>query len=70
MESITDKLDQQISLIVAHDEKAKLMDTLPGVAPYTALFLSSALDNVERFPDSKHACAYLGLVPSFFTSIR
>jgi hypothetical protein len=34
------------------------------VAPYTALFLSSTFDDVDRFPDSKHACAYLGLVPS------
>jgi transposase len=48
------------------DQKAKLLDTLPGVAPYTALFLSSALDDVDRFPDSRHACAYLGLVPSVY----
>jgi hypothetical protein len=39
------------------DEKAKLLDTLPGIAPYTALFLSSAFDNVDRFPESKHASA-------------
>jgi transposase len=39
-----------------------------GIAPYTALFLSSAFDNVDRFPDSKHACAYLGLVPSLHQS--
>jgi transposase len=64
VESITAKLDKQIASIVEQDEKAKLLDTLPGVAPYTALFLSSALDNVDRFPDSEHACAYLGLVPS------
>jgi transposase len=64
VESIIEKLDGQISSVVARDEKAKLLDTLPGVAPYTALFLSSSLDNVERFPDSKHASAYLGLVPS------
>lgn len=68
VESITEKLDKQIASVVLRDEKAKLMDTLPGVAPYTALFLSSALDNVDRFPDSKHACAYLGLVPSLHQS--
>jgi transposase len=68
VESITEKLDRQISSVVARDEKAKLMDTLPGVAPYTALFLSSALDNIDRFPDSKRACAYLGLVPSLHQS--
>jgi transposase len=66
VESIIEKLDRQIIQVASVDEKAKLLDTLPGVAPYTALFLSSALDDVNRFPDSKHACAYLGLVPSVF----
>jgi transposase len=68
VESIIEKLDRQIIHIVSGDEKAKLLDTLPGIAPYTALFLSSAFDNVDRFPDSKHACAYLGLVPSLHQS--
>ena len=68
VESIIEKLDRQIIHVVSEDGKAKLLDTLPGLAPYTALFLSSALDNVDRFPDSKHACAYLGLVPSLHQS--
>jgi transposase len=68
VESIIEKLDRQIIHVVSGDEKAKLLDTLPGLAPYTALFLSSAFDNVDRFPDSKHACAYLGLVPSLHQS--
>ena len=50
------------------DKKAKLLDTIPGVAPYTALYLSSAFDDIDRFPDSKHACAYVGLVPSLHQS--
>jgi transposase len=66
VESIIEKLDRQIMQVASLDEEAKLLDTLPGIAPYTALFLSSALDNVDRFPDSKHACAYLGLVPSVY----
>jgi transposase len=68
IESIVEKLDRQISYVVSLDEKAKILDTLPGIAPYTALFLSSAFDNMDRFPDSKHACAYLGLVPSLHQS--
>jgi transposase len=63
-ESFIGRLDWRIEGIVANNPKARLLDTLPGVAPYTALFLSSTLDDVDRFPDSKHACAYLGLVPS------
>ena len=33
-----------------------------------ALFLSSALDDVDRFPYSKNDCAYVGLVPSLYQS--
>lgn len=63
VESVVERLDGQILAIASADRKATLLDTLPGVAPYTALFLACVLDDVERFPDSKHACAYLGLVP-------
>jgi transposase len=62
--SIVERLDEQIAQTVAMDEKAKILDTLPGVAPYTALFLSSHIGDVNRFPDSKHLCADFGLAPS------
>lgn len=63
VESTIEKLDSQIRNIVSKDPKARLLDTIPGVAQYTALFLACVLDDIDRFPDSKHACAYLGLVP-------
>ena len=63
VDSIVERLDAQIATIASNDEKARLIDTLPGVGPYTALYLACALDEVDRFPDAKHACAYLGLVP-------
>ncbi|MGC8660961.1 MAG: transposase, partial [Nitrososphaeria archaeon] len=65
-ESIIKELDADIVLTVMSD--AQLLDTLPGVAPYTALFLSSELGDINRFPDSKHAAAYVGLVPSLHQS--
>ena len=63
VESVVKRLDSQIEAIASKDPRASLLDTLLGVAPYTALFLACVLDDVERFPDSKHARAYLGLVP-------
>jgi transposase len=63
VESTVRKLDKQIVDIVSKDKRAKLLDTIPGVGPYTALYLACTLDDVDRFPDAKHACAYLGLVP-------
>jgi Transposase and inactivated derivatives len=44
------------------------LDTIPGIAPYSALYLSTMLDDVGRFHDSKQAAAYLGLVPSLHQS--
>ena len=63
VDSIIEKLDAQILDVASKDPKARLLDTLPGIAAYTALYLACVLDDPERFPDSKHACAYLGLVP-------
>ncbi|MDG6979918.1 MAG: IS110 family transposase [Nitrososphaerota archaeon] len=63
VESTIERLDGQIRDIVSKDTRARLVDTIPGVASYTALFVACALDDIDRFPDSKHACAYLGLVP-------
>ena len=63
VESFVERLDVQIADIASRDHRARLLDSLPGVGPYTALYLACALDDVDRFADSKHACAYLGLVP-------
>ena len=63
VESMIKKLDGMIVKLVLGDRKAQLLDTLPGIAPYTALFLSSHVGDVNRFADSRHMCADLGLVP-------
>jgi transposase len=63
VESFVERLDAQIADIASRDHRARLLDTLPGLGAYTALYLACALDDVGRFPDSKQACAYLGLVP-------
>jgi transposase len=68
MESVIDDLDRRISHVASKDRGARLIDTIPGIGAYTALFLSSALDDVNRSPDSKHAYAYLGIVPSLHQS--
>jgi len=68
VESIIGDLDRRISRVAPRDRGARLLDTIPGVGACTALLLSSAIDDASRFPDSKHACAYVGLVPSLHQS--
>ncbi|MHB8566826.1 MAG: transposase [Nitrososphaerales archaeon] len=63
VESMIEKLDVIIFKLVSKDRNAQLLDTIPGIGPYTALFLSSHVGDVNRFPDSGHMCADLGLVP-------
>ncbi|MDG7035680.1 MAG: transposase, partial [Nitrososphaerota archaeon] len=58
---IIDEPDDAIRETVERDERARLLDTISGTAPYSAFYLSTMLDDVERFQDSKHAAAYLGL---------
>jgi hypothetical protein len=40
IESTIEELDRQIIAIFANDERAKLLDTIPCIASYTALFLA------------------------------
>jgi len=68
LNSIIDELESAIRETAANDERVKLLDTIPGIAPYSALYLSTMLDDVGRFHDSKQAAAYLGLVPSLYQS--
>ncbi|MDG7042190.1 MAG: IS110 family transposase [Nitrososphaerota archaeon] len=65
---IIDEPDDAIRETVEGDERARLLDTISGIAPYSAFYLSTMLDDVERFQDSKHAAAYLGLAPSLYQS--
>jgi len=55
VDSIIEALDRRILFAASRDRGARLLDTIPGVGPYTALYLSTALDRVDRFPGSKHA---------------
>ncbi|MBT8481446.1 MAG: IS110 family transposase [Myxococcales bacterium] len=49
---------------VAHSEPVcRLLMTMPGVGPVTALSFVSAIDDVTRFEDASRLTSYLGLVP-------
>ncbi|MDA4117815.1 MAG: hypothetical protein OK455_05670 [Thaumarchaeota archaeon] len=50
VESFIERLDGQILDIASRDPKAKLLDTLPGLAPYTALYLACVLDDIDASP--------------------
>lgn len=58
------ELDQAIAAAVEADPLARRLMTHPGVGPVTALAWTQIMGDCRRFPTSRQACSYLGLVPS------
>ncbi len=58
-----ESLDAQLRTLAHHDDRVRLLMTLPGLAHGTALTLIGALGDVTRFSDGDHAASYLGLTP-------
>jgi transposase len=56
-------LDVQLRTLAHHDDRVRLLMTLPGVAHGVALTLIAALGDITRFRDGDHAASYLGLTP-------
>lgn len=60
--------DDALAQLVTEDAVVKRLTSVPGVGPVTATCFVATLDDVNRFPDAKQARAYLGLVPSEYSS--
>jgi transposase len=63
-----DKADEQLAQIAKEDEAVARLCTAPGVGPVTATSFVATLDDATRFTDAKQVRAYLGLVPSEYSS--
>ena len=61
-------LDQAIVDVVREDPIVQRLCTTPGIGPVTAVAFVSTLDQVERFEGAHKVQAYIGLVPSEFSS--
>ncbi len=56
IETLLEELTQNISEI-------KLLRTIPGVGPMTAMAAIAVIDDIKRFDNGKNFASYLGLVP-------
>ena len=61
-------LTREVGIAAAADEDVKLLQTVDGVGPITALAFKAEIDNAKRFEDSKDVAAYIGLTPSQYSS--
>jgi transposase len=59
-----EELNDQIQRTTESSEDAKLLQTIPGIGPFSALLLATEIDGVHRFNDEEHLQSYAGLVPS------
>ena len=60
--------DDALSELAREDETMKLLMTAPGVGPLTAAVFVFVVRRWERFPSGRAVAAYLGLVPSLYSS--
>jgi transposase len=61
-------MEQDIEAKAKSDYDCKLLCTIPGVGPYTALMIKSEIGDIARFRSSGRLCNYAGLIPSTYAS--
>jgi transposase len=62
------RLDSELKEMARADAIVRRLCTVPGVGPVTAVSFVATLDEARRFASAKQVRAYLGLVPSEYSS--
>lgn len=66
VEALTQQIkeaDRELSELAAQDPTCRLLMTIPGVGPVTAMRFVAAIDDPSRFRSTEQVCSYLGLTP-------
>jgi transposase len=63
-----DEADARITALAHENPIVPRLRTVPGIGPITALAFVAALDDISRFANAHQVQAYLGLVPSEYSS--
>ncbi len=56
-------LTKRIRELARKDRMAKLLMSIPGIGPLTAMFIIAEIEDVSRFPSYRNLSSYAGLVP-------
>lgn len=62
------ELDKLVKETAKQDENVKLLQSMDGIGPITALAFKSEIDQAKRFENSKDVGAYIGLTPKQYSS--
>jgi transposase len=60
--------NQAIEKLFQENPKAQLLETIPGIGIFFATLIAHEVDDITRFPSPKKLAAYVGLVPSTYSS--
>lgn len=60
--------NREINQLASRDNRAKILDSIPGIGPYTAMLILSEIGDINRFPDASNLVSYAGLNPSVYSS--
>ena len=67
-QEIEDELQAAIEEEAAKDPDCAILESIPGVGPFTALLVRSEIGDIKRFAKSKNLVSYIGLSPRVFQS--
>lgn len=67
-QQIEDELQQAIEEEAAKDPDCAILESIPGVGPFTALLVRSEIGQIKRFANAKSLVSYIGLSPRVFQS--
>jgi transposase len=56
-------LTKRIGQLAKKGPMAKLLMTIPGIGPLTAMFIIAEIEDISRFPSYRNLSSYAGLVP-------
>ncbi len=63
VEKLIAEQERVLAGLAAGDERARWLQTIPGIGAYSAMVLLAEIGDVGRFPDKKSLASYAGLVP-------
>lgn len=55
--------DALVRKIVREDRRCQYLKTIPGIGDFFAALIAAEVDDINRFPSSKHLVSLIGLVP-------
>lgn len=64
IDPIINTITKDIKELAMENPQAQLLDEIPGISYYSALLIVLEIGDIKRFPDHRHFCSYIGIVPS------